>query len=121
MDGLDSKRPGGFNIGKRVINEQTFPGCAMNFLQRELENGWVWLDKFVFTGDDQVVEYIQKTISMPDELKFFHRKIAQEIQRPACSLQLPCDLDGLFIRAGNAVHPIRVVCLDQIRIVGESA
>lgn len=79
MDGLESERSGDFDIGERIVNEQAFPGGAMNSPQGELENSRVWLDEVVFTGDDQVIEDGQEIISMPHKLEFFHREIAQKI------------------------------------------
>ena len=121
MNGLETDMFGGFNIGERIIDEQTLLRRSVDALQCEMKDRWIWFDEIVLAGDDHLVEDLKKAMLPADKFEFFDGEITEQIESPTGVFELACNSNGLVIGAGDAFLPMGVVCLDESRVLRVTA
>ena len=62
MDGLETNMFGSFDIGERVVDEQTFLRGSVDSFQREMKDRRIWLDEIMLARDDHVVEDLKEVV-----------------------------------------------------------
>ena len=56
MNRLKSQLVGRFNVGERVVDQETLRGCASDFVQEQVEDSGIRFDQLDITGQNYFVE-----------------------------------------------------------------